>query len=129
LLGGTPNVRETIFIQTGSDSLGNAINPTSAGDTSGNNRACGFFWGRALGLQLRLEVPNSGFQELSLTLGGIINGQTLAGDCIRGISLINEGPANSGFFLCEITAQVVPEPGTAILMGLGLVGLATRSRN
>ena len=179
LLGGTPNVGETIFIQTGSYYVGNSINPTSSGSTSGNNRAYGFFGtGRSditftpgsvvditlqvrgasggnsvgansvslppgtilqdsvatllvytqLGLQLQLAVPNSGFQQLSLTLGTVIDGQTLSGDSIRRLSLINEGPANSGFFLGEITATVVPEPGTAILMGLGLVGLASTKR-
>lgn len=179
LLGGTPNIGETLFIQSGTYYVGNAINPTSAGSTSGNNRAYGFFGtGRSditftpgsvvditlqargssggnpvgpnsvslppgsvledadatllvytqLGLQLSLELPNSGFQTLALTLGTIIDGQTLLGDSISRISLINEGPANSGIFLGEITAQVVPEPGTALLFGLGLAGLASLRR-
>jgi len=179
LLGGTPNVGETLFIQAGSYYVGNGINPTSTGGTSGNNRAYGFFGsGRSditfqpgtvgdltlqvrgtsggnavgpnsvslppgttlqdadatllvytqLGLQLQLEVPNASFQTLRLVLGSVVDGQTLSGDSIRRISLVNQGPVYSGIFLGEITAQVVPEPGAALLIGLGLAGLARSGR-
>ena len=179
LLGGTPNRGETLFIQAGSYYVGNALNPTSAGSTAGNNRAYGFFGeGRSditftpgtvgqitlqvrgssggnpvgpnsvsvppgtvladadatllvytqLGLQLQLEVPNASFQTIDLVLGSVIDGQTLSGDSIRRISLVNQGPIYSGVFLGEITALVVPEPGTALLMGLGLIGLARSGR-
>lgn len=178
-LGGTSNVGETLFIQSGSYYVGNGINPTSNGQTTGNNRAYGFFGqGRSditfapgqvsditlqvrgssggnlvgpasvslppgtilqdanafllvytqLGLQLELEVPNAAFQTVNLVLGNVIDGQTLLGDSIRRISLVNEGPIHSGIFLGEITAQVVPEPGAALLIGLGLAGLARTGR-
>lgn len=57
------------------------------------------------------------FNALSLTLPG-------AGDFTIAI-----GGASSGFFQpLSYTVQVVPEPSTALLMGLGLAGLARASR-
>ncbi len=81
-----------------------------------------------LGLQLTLSISNTAFETLSLELGATFGSETLDGDSISRISLINQGPSNSAVVLGELTADVVPEPGLALLMGVGIGMLALLRR-
>ena len=74
-----------------------------------------------LGLEISQSISNAAFETLTVDVSA------LAGDSIARISLINQGPANSAFVLGELT--VVPEPGTALLMGMGLILLASSGGN
>ena len=76
-----------------------------------------------LGLQLTIDIDNTGYAPLTLNLGGIFDGQTLNGSSITQLSLINNGPTNSVVALGELTVEAVPEPATVLLFGSGLIGL------
>ncbi len=73
-----------------------------------------------LGLELTATVSNTGFETLSIDVAA------LGGESIRRLSLINQGDASSAIVLGELTA--IPEPGTALLTGLGLAGLSRAGR-
>jgi PEP-CTERM motif len=53
---------------------------------------------------------------------------TLAAPAIVSIVFANQGGDNFGAMLDDVTLELVPEPGTAALLALGLAGLAARRR-
>lgn len=76
-----------------------------------------------LGLQATVNnVSLDDFQTLEFDISA------LAGDSITRISLINDGPFNSGIVLGELTVGVVPSPGAAAVIGLGAFVAGRRRR-
>ena len=53
---------------------------------------------------------------------------TNTADPILGNAVIGDGGVASNAANAVVTVSVIPEPGTALLMGLGLAGLATAGR-
>ncbi|MEL6740805.1 MAG: hypothetical protein AAFP26_09140, partial [Planctomycetota bacterium] len=61
--------------------------------------------------------------------GRVVDIGSFEGDSITRISLINEGPFNSAIVLGELTVGVMPTPGAAVLLGMGLLITLRRPRS
>jgi hypothetical protein len=127
LIGNTPAPFAIFFGATGF--LAKVVDPSSfPGDAAGTIRSVQFGAGPN-------QAAGAGAPVLITTLTFLV---VAAGDGIAEIDVVlNAGdgcfgtlgaPCAPGDFLTSGTAVLVPEPGTALLMGLGLAGLAYAGR-
>ncbi|MAY75588.1 MAG: hypothetical protein CMJ31_12915 [Phycisphaerae bacterium] len=75
------------------------------------------------GIQAELQISNADYQVFKL------DATAFGGDSITRIGLVNQGPANSAVAIGELTATLVPAPGSIGLLATGGLLAARRRRH